>query len=500
LEATRGAILARKAAGIPLLIEKLKSQDKQLFQIALGTARELPGDGVADALAAEIARATPERAALSLYALADRPDFAVSPALLALAKQGDKQIRIAAIGVIGRSGDAKSFSTLLELAAQEDQEVSQAAKLALVSLPGKEVNRQLLDQLNAADGKMLVAVLDAVGQRRLPATAQLVKALNNSELKIRSAALRALGETVGQDEVDVLIEQVVSPKSADEAAIAAQALKTACVRMPDREACAAQLAVAMREAPTATKANFVEILGLMGGQKALDTIASAFHSGDEQLQDTASRVLGHWMTIDAGPVLLGMAKSASSGKYQVRALRGYLRLARQFSMSDGQRAEMCQNALEAARRPEERQLVLAILERYPNVETLRVAANAARVPELKADAERVSLAMVQKLTGDTVDARKLLDQIGSKPVKVEIVKAEYGVGEHQKDVTAVVQKYVRNAPLILLASSNYNQSFGGDPAPGTPKKLKIEFQIDGKPGEVILTENELILLPTPTAE
>src|SRR5262249_32663973 len=43
LEATRGAILARGRDGIPLLIEQLRSTDKGLFQIALGTAREFPG-------------------------------------------------------------------------------------------------------------------------------------------------------------------------------------------------------------------------------------------------------------------------------------------------------------------------------------------------------------------------------------------------------------------------------------------------------------------------
>ncbi|MBW8885934.1 MAG: HEAT repeat domain-containing protein [Planctomycetia bacterium] len=40
LEATRGAILARGKDGIPLLVEQLRSNDKGLFQIALGTARE----------------------------------------------------------------------------------------------------------------------------------------------------------------------------------------------------------------------------------------------------------------------------------------------------------------------------------------------------------------------------------------------------------------------------------------------------------------------------
>ena len=39
LEATRGAILARGEAGIPLLVEQLRSDDKKFLQLGLGTAR-----------------------------------------------------------------------------------------------------------------------------------------------------------------------------------------------------------------------------------------------------------------------------------------------------------------------------------------------------------------------------------------------------------------------------------------------------------------------------
>ena len=49
--ATRGAILARGADGIPFLIEQLRSSDKGLFQIALSTAREFPGRDIDKALA-----------------------------------------------------------------------------------------------------------------------------------------------------------------------------------------------------------------------------------------------------------------------------------------------------------------------------------------------------------------------------------------------------------------------------------------------------------------
>ncbi len=196
-EATRGAILARKTEGIPLLLEQLGSPDRGLQQIGLMTARELPGREVADALAAELARTTPDRAALLLYALADRTDAVVSPAVLAAAKGGDKPVQIAAIIVIGRSGDASSVAALLDLATSTDAELAQAAKAALANLPGEKVDADIAARLPQAEGKPLSVLIEIVGQRRIAATPALVKALANPDPEIRSAALAALGETVG---------------------------------------------------------------------------------------------------------------------------------------------------------------------------------------------------------------------------------------------------------------------------------------------------------------
>ena len=242
IEATRGAILARKSDGIPLLVEQLRSPDKDIFQIGLTAARELPGREVADALAAELARTTPERAALLLGALADRERHR-RPAgcVLEVAKSGAKPVRIAAIGVVGRLGDASSLSTLLEIAAEADAELSQSAKAALADLPGDNVNAEIAARLAKAEGKSLALLIELVGQRRIDATAPLVKAVGHPDAAIRSAALTALGRNGRAKELAVLISQVVAPKPTESTRrLPSRRCKAACIRMPDREACAAR--------------------------------------------------------------------------------------------------------------------------------------------------------------------------------------------------------------------------------------------------------------------
>ena len=232
----------------------------------------------------------------------------------------------------------------------------------------------------------------------------------------------------------------------------------------------------------------------MGGPKALETIAVQMKGGDDQLQDAGSRLLGAWMTADAAPVLLEQANSDSNEKYQIRALRGYIRIARQFQLPIAERAEMCRNALAAATRPEERALVLQVLERYPNEKTLEVAIEAAKMPELAEDSRATALKIASQMN-DKSAARALLAKIGLKPMEIEIIKAEYGSGTTQRDVTEVLRKFARDVPAIELPSS-YNQLFG-DPTPGTVKQLKVQYRLNGKEGTAVFTENDKIVLPMP---
>ncbi|MEX0585357.1 MAG: hypothetical protein WD176_01845, partial [Pirellulales bacterium] len=249
------------------------------------------------------------------------------------------------------------------------------------------------------------------GQRRIDAVPALLKALNQSDRTVRTAALTSLGSTATAKDLSVLIAQVVAPTYADDAPVAQQALKEACVRMSDREACAAELSAALGRSPAPTKTVLLEILGAVGGNKALATVGAAAKSTDPELQDVGSRLLGEWMTADAAPVLLDLAKTGPGDKYTARALRGYIRIARQFTMTDPQRVDMCQKAFDASRQSAEQKLVLEVLKRYPTVEMLKLAVKAAQVPELKEDAKEASLAIAQKLP-KTAEVRDILSKAG----------------------------------------------------------------------------------------
>ena len=501
LEATRGAILARKSAGIPLLVEQLNSSDKVFFHLGLMTAAEMPGSDVTGALVAQLGRSTSQRQVLIVLGLADRSDTTALPALVESAKSGSREVRISAVQVLQHLGDVSSLPTLLEIAVAADADLASAALQALEGIQGLDVDADLAGRLNQAAGETRRVLIELAGRRRIiEANTMLLAATNDSSARIRAAALKSLGSTIEPQHLSKLIDQVVKPAHPEDAEPAIGALQEASVRMPDREACASQLSDAISQGSVATKCKIVEILGTVGGTSALEAVADAAKDKSPQLQDTASRVLGKWMTADAAPVLLNLASESLRGKYQIRALRGFLRIARQFNLPNEQRAQMCRSALQIARRDAEKKLVLEIVERYPSVEMLAVATEVAKTPTLKDDAATKSLIVAQKIGQQTDKVRSLLARVGYQQVKIEIIKAQYGAEGRFADVTDLLRKHVSDLPLIVLPAANYNDSFGGDPAPGSTKQLQIEYSIDEKLGKVSLAENKVVLLPIPSGE
>jgi HEAT repeat protein len=409
VEATRGAILARGSQGVPLLLEQLASSDAAMVNVALVTARELSGPGVSKQLMTALGDVAEVQQARLVLAMADRQDAEAVPAVLESAQDGRTGVRIAALAVLQSMGDASCVPVLLGIATEDDEQVAEAAMATLQTLSGEGIDEDLVARLDAAEGAERLALIELVGRRRIDAVPPLLKAVDDADAAVRTAALVALGEVAGLDNVSVLIERTLNPAYAEEGPIALKALQAACVRMPDREACAEKLTSALTEAPADAKAAILETLTAMGGVNALQTMQAAANSDDAQLQDTATRLLGSWMSVDAGPVLIELA-TESDGPYTVRALRGYIRLVRQFVMPDQQRAAMCRQAWEASERDAERRLVLQVIERYPSVDMLRVAVEAAKTPTFKDDATAVATSMTQKL-GDQADVKQLLEQL-----------------------------------------------------------------------------------------
>ena len=411
VEATRGAILARKADGIPMLVEELKASEVYRFQLGLRVARELDVPAVDNALARLLAVLPEERAALLLTAMADRPKTVNLDAIVKALGSPSKPIKLAAAQALGKVGTVDCIDPLLAFGASGDSELIGAAVGALSQVPDEAVGKSLASRLEEFDGPELMMAIQVVGQRGIAAEASVIKALENANEGVRTAAFAALGDTLGPDKLSILIGQFLKPNFESDAEVAYKALLAAAIRMPDRDRCATEISAAYAKAPAALKVKSLEILGLVGGTQALKTVGEAASSAEESVKDAATKVLGNWMTADAAPVLLQLAKSLPSDKYQVRTVRAYLRIARQFDMSSDARLEMSKVGVTIAKQPDEKKLVLDSLKRNPRLETLEMAVAMSSSEGVGELAATTAKEIAGKIQGQDAKVQELLSKL-----------------------------------------------------------------------------------------
>jgi HEAT repeat protein len=412
LEAIRGAILARRSAGVPLLIEQLRSEDKKRLGIGLRTARELPGRDVTEALAVELARLSPDRRPLLLLALADRSDSAVLPTVHKAAQSGPKDLRITAINILIRLGDVSCVPILLEAATENDAMLEQAATETLVRLPGKDVDADLLTRLPQAKGKLQQVLIELAGQRQITeALPAAVSSLNDTDAEIRCVAVQTIG-IIGQDQQTAdLVKLLQKTNSSGERAGINKALLAISGRCGVK--CIPHLQPLTQSRDSELHMIGLHALAIIGGTDALAAVKSAIESAEPPVQDEAVRILSTWPNNwpedgEAGQALLMLATSAEKESHQVLGLRGYLQYIRgNKKFSNEQKVAKIKDVWSHIKRPEEKRQAIAVLGEAPSVSAMELLTTLAEDPAV---AEEAYSAMVriasQDIRGVSKDQRR----------------------------------------------------------------------------------------------
>ena len=396
VSATYFAIVARQSGDLSLLIAELKADDRAMFTAAIRASRRLPGPEVTRTLLAELDRLPPQRQALVLAALGERGDASVLPVMEKVAASGPVELRVAALGALGHSEDPSAVRLLVDAALAADPRLARAARESLLLTKANGADAALTARLDQADPKARIVLLDILGGRgAASATSAIAKAANDPVDEVRLAAIRALGCIIGPEDFQVLIGHLGSAKAPRETAAVQDALRTACYRVPDQDACVRDLYAYMSRAPLAGQCFLLELIGQIGGREALKVVAAHARDGRAEIRDAATEVLGKWMDVDTAPLLLDLAKTLGDARLRTRALRGYLRIARQLDMSTDRRLAMCEEALRVAQRDEEKRLAAEIARIV-----LRKGANAAQAARTKA-----ILAQVPRKIGPLFDGR-----------------------------------------------------------------------------------------------
>ncbi|MCY3024067.1 MAG: HEAT repeat domain-containing protein [Planctomycetota bacterium] len=422
--AFRGAALSRQTAGLPLLIEQLKTDDKDMRRMAYRLAREFPGPEATKALAGELSKLPQDRQVLLIQALGDRGDVAALPAILELAKSGEVPVRVLSLRVLGQLADASVVPLLFEAAMGSPADVARAAQASLAGLPdSKEVNDGILAVAEKGDAKVRCVAINTVADRRIAAALPvLLKALDDADEQVRAAALRALGETTTVADVDALISIVAKPKKPQEIPAAEAALRAVFQRTENKPACAEKLLGGLPQAEGASRCAILRLLIVVGGPDALKAVRTACKDANADVQETAIRALCDWTSADAAPDVLELAKTSASQTHAILALRGYCRMIALKDLPADKKLAMCKDAMPLAKRPDEKKLVLAALGETPHPEALKMIEACLAEDAVKAEAELALLRISQAMSGTSPDdakatLNKLIASTGNANIK-----------------------------------------------------------------------------------
>jgi len=173
-----------------------------------------------------------------------------------------------------------------------DADLSHAGRTILERVPGPEAAAALRDALGALKQKLLIGVLNTVGQRRdQDSVGAVVKFLGDADAGVASAAATALGKIGGADATKALAAARGKAPAPVRPAVINAYLRCADALVAEGKAAeAAAIYVEMTDAKEAKNVRIAALRGLVvaDAQKALPLITAALMGDDPEMQAIAT--------------------------------------------------------------------------------------------------------------------------------------------------------------------------------------------------------------------
>jgi HEAT repeat protein len=401
--ALTGLAKADPAGAAPLISQALTSKETTLQNAAVIAAPFALGKNCSTTLAGQMSKLTPRAKALVLNIL----DASAEKAVVFALDDMDASVRLAAVDALGRMGGAASVSPLLTLATTDGKPEKAAADAALSKMNGEGAGAAIEQAAGAGDAKLRAAALSAIAARKqLTAMPVLFKCAEDANAPIRKAAYSALGKLAEDKDMTALAKLALKDSSGQ----ASAALEAAAQRAQDKAAVAKSLlAVATDEA---SQAATMDALSAVGGSDALAVVTKLTKSADANTRESAIKALGNWADFTAAKPLLALAADATlKDNLYAQTMQAIVRLVKSSENEPADsRADVALAAMAAARKDNDKKLVLSALGTVPNMKAVEAIKPLLADATFKADAGQAGISLAEILVRINKQAGKELAQ------------------------------------------------------------------------------------------
>jgi len=337
-------------AATALLLEK----DPDLQALGREQVRQGRNAAATSRFTALLPQLPPDGQAALVIALGDRGDTAALPEITKYLASDVPSLRAAAIRAVGALGGKDQAAVLVPLLGNSATE--QDAQAAILCLRGPGVHAALL--AGAADkahlrAKLFPLLVTRYARDVLP---ELLAAAEDSDAGVRAAALAALGQLGGAEQVTDLARLIMkAPEGADRQK-AEQALAILSSRLPNPDASAEPLLAFMKTQGVDEKAILLTALGRVGGKAARKIVLEAMKDREPLLREAGLQALCNWPDGTVAAELVKIATKGETPEQQTKALEALIRVAPlpnnrarpDTNRSDGERLAMVKKSMELA--------------------------------------------------------------------------------------------------------------------------------------------------------
>jgi sugar phosphate isomerase/epimerase/HEAT repeat protein len=378
---------AGTGAAVDALVAGMLKDQERVRQRAAAALRRLPLERTVTKLNAVLDTAAVDRRPGLLAVLADLRATEALPAVRAQLGLEDAATRRAATLALGAIGGADALPELVGLLADPREGVRPAAEEALAALRDDGVGARLAALAVTAPPGVRVALLGLSARRVDLAQANAVAAfLTDPEAAVRLASWRAVEVLAGAELLPRLVEATLASTLADEQKAGVAAVAAVCRRLAQPEVSGPLLAAGLARADAAQRAVLVAATPASGGAAALAAAVRTAADADAPARLAAVRALADWPDASALPALKDVVTQAKDEVPYVLALRGYLRLLAAADPASAALLPQYQEALQLARRADERRLVLAGVGRVKDPAAFAVLRPYLQDADLRAEA------------------------------------------------------------------------------------------------------------------
>ncbi len=412
--ALRGLVLARGTGALPQISAALMGSDEKMRAHAARLTLLMPGANSTKMLGELLPKLPAPAQVLLLDALADRGDNSVKNAVIALQNSSSAEVKVAAANALGALGNSADVDRLLAVAAVEgDAQAAARSALSVLGATGTEgaaVNTKLMAVLKGTDSARQTEALRALTARREISALPAMITLLNGTGDVAKEAARSIGEIGTPTAVPALMLWL---QKGGDVGVGEKAV-SAIYNRNDKTQISPEPLLQVLATPnlaTPLRASTFRLLGTLGSMQGFDRVAAATKDADADVSDAAIRALADWPSPQAIPTLIEVAGAAQKPVYNVLALRGVARLVGRSEQNGDEKVAILKNAMEVAKRGEEKQLLLGALGDIKTLNALKLAEPLLADDGLKDSAGATIVKISEGLRGQQLrDARPILEK------------------------------------------------------------------------------------------